>query len=701
MNFIFKKIFTPLEITAKALIRKPKIEKSKFLSNEFNANRRPAKAGLFLTGFTFVIAAVLFILLMSYPAPAQSSGSNSSAYSDTISLDVKGMDVIDVLKILADEGGFNISVSGNVTGRVTLFLKDIGVWDALEIVLVSTNLAYEKKGDIIYVTTERDYELKYGKKYWDKKDLRVFNLKHAKAGRVKDVLSQLSSSIGKVVVDEPTNTVMVIDIPEKIAQMVPIVEKIDKPLVTKVFVLNYLSVANVQEQITQNLTKDIGFIKIDEVSNKIIVADYPEKIAEVGKMIAAFDEKPLQVLIDAKIIEIKPSRKFYAGINWDFWMRKHFRAKGTFTFPTTSTDKFSLGTVDTTDAGEVGQYAGIMEFLEIFGESKVLSSPRILVLNNQEAKILVGTKDAYVTSQISQSGDTTVTSQTVEFVDVGVKLYVTPTINRKGYITLKIKPEISSSQRETIKTQDQETQIPIVTTSEAETTVVVKDGVSIIIGGLRKLTREKQTKQIPFFGKIPFFGRLFRNKSDEWAKNELVIILTPRIISGDRSIEEEISEKIEEAMGERDVSDEYARQERAFRRQMEKNTLFGDEAIEFEDEYIYSGYGADLEIPKEELEDKERSYYWHVMHRVQETASLFSEQEGAAIYGKSKKQGKVRLSFVISENGRLVDEPQVIVSDTDKQLDDIAKLIIKRASPFLPLPAYMDTEETFEVLLIF
>ena len=147
--------------------------------------------------------------------------------------------------------------------------------------------------------------------------------------------------------------------------------------------------------------------------------------------------------------------------------------------------------------------------------------------------------------------------------------------------------------------------------------------------------------------------------------------------------------------------DEYARQERAFRRQMEKNTLFGDEAIEFEDEYIYSGYGADLEIPKEELEDKERSYYWHVMHRVQETASLFSEQEGAAIYGKSKKQGKVRLSFVISENGRLVDEPQVIVSDTDKQLDDIAKLIIKRASPFLPLPAYMDTEETFEVLLIF
>ena len=197
LNFIFKKIFTPLEITAKALIRKPKIEKSKFLSNEFNANRRPAKAGLFLTGFTFVIAAVLFILLMSYPAPAQSSGSNSSAYSDTISLDVKGMDVIDVLKILADEGGFNISVSGNVTGRVTLFLKDIGVWDALEIVLVSTNLAYEKKGDIIYVTTERDYELKYGKKYWDKKDLRVFNLKHAKAGRVKDVLLQLSSSIGR------------------------------------------------------------------------------------------------------------------------------------------------------------------------------------------------------------------------------------------------------------------------------------------------------------------------------------------------------------------------------------------------------------------------------------------------------------------------------------------------------------------------
>ena len=541
--------------------------------------------------------------------------------------------------------------------------------------------------------------------------MRVFNLKYAKAQRVKEVLSQLSSSIGKVVIDTPTNTVVVIDIPEKLSQMGSIVEKIDTQLVTKVFEFDYLPVANIQEQISENLTKDVGLLKIDELSNKIIVIDYPDKIKDIENLVAAFDKKPLQVLIDAKIVEIKPSRKFYAGINWDFWIRKYFRAKETFTIPTTSTDKISLGTVGVTDVSEQGQSAGILEFLEIFGESRVLSSPRILVVNNQEAKILVGTKDAYITSSVSQTDGSAVTSQDVNYVDVGVKLYVTPTINRKGYVTLKIKPEISSSERKEIISDDKVTEIPIVSTSEAETTVVVKDGVSIIIGGLRKLSQEKETKQVPFFGKIPFFGRLFRNKSDEWVKNELVIILTPRIISGDMSIEKEINDKIEAGMDEGDVSQEYARQERAFKRQMKKNALFEDEAIEPDDGYVYSGYGAAVqgavaqdvssEIPREELEDKERSYYWHVTHKVQETAALFSEQEGAAIYGKSKKQGKVKLAFIISENGRLVDEPRVISSGADKQLDDIAKLIIKRASPFLPLPSYMGKEEEFEVLLVF
>ena len=132
----------------------------------------------------------------------------------------------------------------------------------------------------------------------------------------------------------------------------------------------------------------------------------------------------------------------------------------------------------------------------------------------------------------------------MNFVDVGIKLFVTPTINKAGYITMKIKPEISSSERKELVSEDKVTEVPIVSTSEAETTVVVKEGVSIIIGGLKKVTENKEVRRVPILGSIPLLGVLFRSKSDEWNKNELVILLTPRIVSGDRSIEQEVKEKI-------------------------------------------------------------------------------------------------------------------------------------------------------------
>lgn len=472
-----------------------------------------------------------------------------------IALDVKGMNIVDVLKILADEGGLNLSIGGNVQGRITLFLKNIDVWDAFEIVAISSDLAYEKRGDIIYIMPEREYELKYGKKYWDNRQLKVFSLKYAKAAKAGAIFSQVASKVGKVIIDETTNTIVVIDIPDKIQEMADVVTSLDRPLETRIFELNYLPVNSIQEKLTQLLSPDVGSLKADELSNKIAVTDYPEKINELDKILIAFDEKPLQVLIDAKIIELRPSKDFYSGVDWGYWIQKYFEVQGVFKIPTTSTDKITLGTISHENVSHQGDYKGIMEFLEIFGETRVLSTPRILALNNQEAKILVGSREAYITESISQTDGSAITAQTVNFVDVGVKLYVTPTINRAGYITLKIRPEISSAETETITHEDKTTEIPIVSTSEAETTIIVRDGVNIILGGLHKITQEKEKKQVPFLGSIPFFGWIFRNKKDEWSKDELVILLTPHIVSGDKSIEQELYEK-EEALWEKEALDE-------------------------------------------------------------------------------------------------------------------------------------------------
>ncbi|MEA3305661.1 MAG: hypothetical protein U9R52_02485, partial [Candidatus Omnitrophota bacterium] len=122
--------------------------------------------------------------------------------TDKISLDFKGVDIIDVLKMLSARSNLNIVAGKNVKGKVTLFLKDVDIWDAFEIILTANKLAYDKEKDIINVMTERDYEQLYGEKYYNKKELRLYKLKYAKAANISKALNQVKSKIGKVVIDE-------------------------------------------------------------------------------------------------------------------------------------------------------------------------------------------------------------------------------------------------------------------------------------------------------------------------------------------------------------------------------------------------------------------------------------------------------------------------------------------------------------------
>jgi type II secretory pathway component GspD/PulD (secretin) len=155
-------------------------------------------------------------------------------------------------------------------------------------------------------------------------------------------------------------------------------------------------------------------------------------------------------------------------------------------------------------------------------------------VNNQEAKILVGAREAYITQTLSTAQTATTTAESIEYVDVGVKLSVTPTISRDGFVTMKIKPEVSSV-REYLTTK-LGSRVPIVITSEAETVVKVKDGAMIMIGGLTKRKELESSSRTPILAKIPLLGLLFSKKeigSDEPKSSELVVFITPRIITGD------------------------------------------------------------------------------------------------------------------------------------------------------------------------
>ena len=212
------------------------------------------------------------------------------AKKNTISLDVKNMDIVDVLKLLTDQGGFNLSISEGAKGHVTLFLKDVNVEDALEIALVSANLAYDKTGNVINVMSDHEYEVKYGKKYTDKREARVFPLKYAKALGVREALAQMISSVGKVVVDAPTNTLVVIDTAQNIAQADTIIATLDRPLQSETFELNYLVAKDLEPKLKDILSVGVSQVNFDETSNRLVVTDYPEKIKTLENLIKSMDQ---------------------------------------------------------------------------------------------------------------------------------------------------------------------------------------------------------------------------------------------------------------------------------------------------------------------------------------------------------------------------------------------------------------------------
>ncbi|MFC1632223.1 secretin N-terminal domain-containing protein [Candidatus Omnitrophota bacterium] len=481
-----------------------------------------------------------------------------------ISLDLRGMDIVDTIKFLSMKGNLNIATSKTVSGRITLFLKNVSIADTLELILLTNSLAMEVDNNIITIMTEQEHEQLYGRKYADKREVRTLKLKYALPTRVGLALESLKGSIGKIIMDDLTGTLILIDTPENIAKMEQaalsldrgIVEK-ESPTITKIYELEYAEAEELEKKIEQVLTEGFGSVKSDQRTNRIFIQDLPNKMKEIEEMVQAFDAKTREVVIEAKIVEITLNDEFAMGVNWEEILKgaqKDLQFTGTFplSYPTGYDNQYGRMAIGTwkegfyTDEGTVDEewHAGTIDprrtskaitLLKALGKIKIVSSPHIAVCNNEEAKIMVGTRQPYATSTVSQSENTATTSWAAEFVDVGVTLTVTPKINKSGFVKIRIKPEVSTlTGWFEIKDENQVTQIrlPEVDTSNAETEVLVKDGRTIIIGGLLKNTDYKNKERLPILGDIPFIGGLFGSTGSGTKTKELVVFLTPRIITG-------------------------------------------------------------------------------------------------------------------------------------------------------------------------
>ena len=478
-----------------------------------------------------------------------------------ISLDLRAMDIVDTIKFLSMKGELNIVTSKNVAGRITLFLKGVTIGDTLDVILLTNKLACEKKKNIITILTEAEYEALYGEKYTDKRKIKTLELKYIRPTKAGEALANIKSSIGKIIMDDATGTLILIDTPEKIKEMEKTAIRLDEGIIekgpstiTRVFELEYAQAEEIAAKVSEALTEDFGSVRSDERTNKIIVSDLPNKIKEIAEMVATFDTQAKEIFIEAKIVEITLSDDFVFGVDWEAMFKassKDIKFAGAFpasgitdTYGQISIGTWREGYYTGEGATTEAWYAGgldprrtqqILTFLSEVGKVKIVSSPHIAVCNNEEAKIMVGSRQPYATSTISQSETSATTSWSAEFVDVGVTLTVTPTIYKGNFVRLHIKPEVSTL-RDWFEIQDEsgvsQILLPEVDTSNAETTVLIQSGKTIIIAGMIKETVSDSESKIPFLADIPFVGNLFKSTAKSTEMKELVIFLTPRIISG-------------------------------------------------------------------------------------------------------------------------------------------------------------------------
>lgn len=305
------------------------------------------------------------------------------------------------------------------------------------------------------------------------------------------------------------------------------------------------------------VNKQTGVIVVRALPDNLrIISDYLETVQEISQR---------QVVIEAKIIEVQLFDAFQAGINWTavaqnsrgdtYTVGQHTPPSGfsgdadnlggrpITVAPGTQTTGFDSTTIGSafTMAFDIGDFNTFIELLQVQGETRVLSSPRVATLNNQKAVIKAGTDEFFVTNVASNTvtGTSSSTSRNVELTPFfsGVALDVTPQISADGYVTLHIHPTVSevTDQIKVLTISGQTDTLPLAVSKirESDSIVRARSGQIIVIAGLMRTSSSEEVFATPVLSKIPGIGNLFKSKRAVERKTELVILLKPIVVDND------------------------------------------------------------------------------------------------------------------------------------------------------------------------
>lgn len=308
-------------------------------------------------------------------------------------------------------------------------------------------------------------------------------------------------------------------------------------IVTKSILMHFLLAGEAERLLNSSLSSK-GHIEVNEATNSLVITDYPSKIAQIRTLLKEIDIAPIQVLIEAKILDVQSKALENFGTTFSVTYNPAGSPQGLFK-RNTDFDESIVGT--TSFAGPSSTItttemtlttvlknltvAATIDLLIQNEKAHLLASPSIATLSGKEARIIIGEKFPYK----EQTQTTTGTTETTKFIDVGITLRVTPRVSPDGWITMAVHPEVSSVSA----TLDAG---PRITTREADATVRVRDGETIIIGGLISKQEDRIRSGIPFLRSIPIVGLVFSKRSQDVVEKELAVFLTPKIITSPEDI---------------------------------------------------------------------------------------------------------------------------------------------------------------------
>lgn len=459
-------------------------------------------------------------------------GTKTGYQGPRVSINYQNGDVRALLRLMAEELGLNAVISETVTGTTTLVLKDVPADQVIDIIFQQKGLDMRKKGNIIMIaprdeiaTREKlEFEARLQINELEPLQSEQFVLNYAKAEDVARLLAGLAPLGGAGAAPAPTPA-------------------------------PGTGTANALRMLSKR-----GSVIADKQSNQIFVNDIPTKMDEIRAFIRAVDIGAKQVLIEARVVEASDDFNRNLGVKLGFINTRAVQLGGSGIYgvggsatPGTSSSSTTDGvTTSTTTPGSITSTpmmgvnlpsytnkGGTLAFslfnaslsrilnleiaaLESDGVGKIISSPRVITANNVKAKIEDGTEIPYVTT--TNTGG--VVTQTVSFKPAKLVLEATPQITPEG--TVKMNLVIKKEEADWTNARLGN---PPIKSSVVETNVVVENGGTVVVGGVYITNSQATTEKVPLLGDIPFLGWLFKYKNDIGKRRELLVFITPRIIS--------------------------------------------------------------------------------------------------------------------------------------------------------------------------